>query len=484
MQTPAAIAVSPLSKNLLDKDQLLKILKDNKEIKEEDENFRLLANGLFQAEGHVGGYFENEKSSTFIPIVFISLNAGGTQPESIKLFKKLNNQFNNELEYYISTTSTGKQHIRIFSKKWDIIINKWIPFFNSVYGDKKRGLVYLQQIFYLYYSKNGKGNKHTLYTKEIIDNIIKRIYLIYNLVDNSQRKIKLEKKIELVLIDKAVPLNIIENIDHNYYNKYLNSILDRFKTPSISILFILGFFLGDGNFNYILRINDKISLPWYIPELRISQKYTEDNIKLFKLIQEYFNNYGITVNIKKELRKDSNKEAVYLSIDNHSSIKLFSAKIKDYYLYYYNKRDQLELLNISCLLLGKVKYWRQANLILLSLIYKYKIVKNSKSSSVAGGAWWTSQDRFGLVENSNLILDNFTNLEARINKYFDTNQKPGYFISKYKDKGYVVKLPISTNPKSKYFFVKQDNWNEAYNNAINYRNATLDNWLKDNKLKA
>lgn len=68
-------------------------------------------------------------------------------------------------------------------------------------------------------------------------------------------------------------------------------------------------------------------------------------------------------------------------------------------------------------------------------------------------------------ENDSLILDNYTNLVARINKYFDTNQKPGrpapcfasYFISKYKDKGYVVKLPISTNPKSKYFFVKHDN---------------------------
>lgn len=60
---------------------------------------------------------------------------------------------------------------------------------------------------------------------EIIDNIIKRIYLVYNLVGNSQAKLKLDKKkkIELVLLDKNVPLNIIENIDHSYYNKYVNS---------------------------------------------------------------------------------------------------------------------------------------------------------------------------------------------------------------------------------------------------------------------
>lgn len=83
-----------------------------------------------------------------------------------------------------------------------------------------------------------------------------------------------------------------------------------------------------------------------------------------------------------------------------------------------------------------------------------------------------------------ILIQDYTNLVSRVNKYFDTNQIPGYFISKYKEKGYEVKLPISTNPKSKYFFVKHENWNEAYNNAINYRNATLDNWLKDNKLKA
>lgn len=51
MQTPAAIAIiSQISKNLLEgemsKDQLLKILNDNKEIKDKDENFRWF-------EGHV-----------------------------------------------------------------------------------------------------------------------------------------------------------------------------------------------------------------------------------------------------------------------------------------------------------------------------------------------------------------------------------------------------------------------------------------------
>lgn len=56
MSTPAAITIVTLvSNNLLDKDQLLKKINDNKETNDKDENFRLLANGLFQAEGHVEG---------------------------------------------------------------------------------------------------------------------------------------------------------------------------------------------------------------------------------------------------------------------------------------------------------------------------------------------------------------------------------------------------------------------------------------------
>lgn len=87
-------------------------------------------------DGLKGMYFENVKSSLFTPVVFISLNAS---QESIEFFKKLNNQLDNELNYSITITSAGKLHIKIFSKNWDHIINKWIP-----PGDKQRGL---QQIY-------------------------------------------------------------------------------------------------------------------------------------------------------------------------------------------------------------------------------------------------------------------------------------------------------------------------------------------------
>jgi len=36
-------------------------------------NFKYLANGVFQAEGHIGGYFIKGKMLNFRPVVFIGL---------------------------------------------------------------------------------------------------------------------------------------------------------------------------------------------------------------------------------------------------------------------------------------------------------------------------------------------------------------------------------------------------------------------------
>ena len=45
----------------------------------------------------------------------------------------------------------------------------------------------------------------------------------------------------------------------------------------LSILFILGFLLGDGNFS--MRIRDSKNGVWFIPVIRLEQKYTLDNNK-------------------------------------------------------------------------------------------------------------------------------------------------------------------------------------------------------------
>jgi hypothetical protein len=48
---------------------------------EREEGFRDLVNGVFQAEGHIGGYFPSVPTITFRPLVYISQNASDSSIE-------------------------------------------------------------------------------------------------------------------------------------------------------------------------------------------------------------------------------------------------------------------------------------------------------------------------------------------------------------------------------------------------------------------
>lgn len=122
MVTPASIkevtarGTRADNKNNSNKDEILNLL--NKDIDNENKYigskaFQQLANGLFQAEGHIGGYFELNHTSTFRPICYISVNA---TDESIKLFRILNKNFDNQLNYAISLNKSGLYHIRIYTR--------------------------------------------------------------------------------------------------------------------------------------------------------------------------------------------------------------------------------------------------------------------------------------------------------------------------------------------------------------------------------
>lgn len=449
MVTPASIEKNKnLTKDNSSKDEILELLESNKSNKSTNEDFRIIMNGLFQAEGHIGGEFTESNSIKFRPLVFISLNAS---LNTIELFKLLNSKFNNKLNYLVSLNDSGIYHIRIYTRNWDIIINEWIPYFNNCYGDKQRGLKILLKLYYLVnLFKKSKDDKSLNEYK------IKFIYLVYNIVDNSQRQLSLYDKIHNVIG------NTSKDIDYNKLNIYLKSII-KSKDPKMSILFILGFYLGDGSFNIYIRHEEK-SL-WYRPQFRISQKYTEDNHNLLINIQDYLNGY----NIKSHITLPKNKTMVLITIDSIKNIKILNSEFSNYSDYYFNKSDQLYLLGKACILLGKVKVWREGNLILLSLIY--------------------SMYNKDMLNETNIQRNkNHEMYKDIINNYFDENQDKNYFISLNKNKEWVVTLPINIKPKRKYFiFINSKSEivmkkSEALKLAIKYRNTTLRNWLIDNKL--
>lgn len=420
-----------------------------------------LLNGLFQAEGHVGGYFENKQSITFNPLVFISQNAS---LEIIKLFKIMNYEFDNKLSFTVQELKSGKYHIKILSKNWNVIVNKWIPYFNKCYGDKYVGLQLLLKIYYLYYSKFGKVNKHTKYTLDHVYNGIKRIYLIYNLIDNSQRTIPIKTKINLWLNNKYT----LENIEYSYYENYINKLKLNFynncKTNfELNFLFLHGFYLGDGTFNIIIRNNINNNLPWYIPNLRISQKNTIYNMDLFNLIIKYLESKNIRSKVK--LIKDNS--IIEFSIESQSSIKAYSKLLLNYPNYYFNKMDQINLLIQSSKLFGKIKVWRDGHIALLKLKYNYDLGNINNNPNFD----YNKVDPLLIIE-----LQKYIN---QVNNYFNLNILPTYYISVYKETKYKVKLPIKLSPK--YFNLNSNkNKNIALKKAMTYRDTMLKNWLKEN----
>lgn len=484
-------------KNLTDKnsskDEILKLLEWDNTIKPIpplgrvtdpiiNQDFRDIMNGLFQAEGHIGGEFIKPNTIQFRPIVYISLNAN---LKSIELFKLLNSQFNNLLNYQVSLNKSGIYHIRIYTRNWNIIINKWIPYFNNCYGDKHRGLKILIKLYYLINNKSIIIND---------DYKIKFIYLVYNIVDNSQRRLSLNDKINLVLNDSS------KKIDLQYLNIYLKSTQGSQATIGhnnnklnnasgihfkINIRFLLGFYLGDGTFNIYIRHEDK-SL-WYIPTFIISQKYTKDNDDLLNLIKIYLNDLGINSNIS--YPKD--KTMVLITIQSIKNIKILYSEFKLYSQYYYNKSDQMYLLEKSCILLGKVKFWREANLILLSLLYNAHPSPQPTSWLWGAGSRYAHDDKN--IINGRCVIpprtdEHYIKYKEIINNYFNDKQNDNYFITLSKNKEWVVTLPIKIKPRQKYYtFINTKSEIimdkiEALNLAKDYRNKTLKNWLIENKL--
>lgn len=397
----------------------------------DNDDFRLIMNGLFQAKGHIDGELLKPNTIDFIPLVYISLNASN---KNIELFKYLNNEFNNKLNYQVNLNNSGIYDIKIYTKNWNLIINKWIPYFNNCYGDKQYGLKILIKLYYI------MNNKFILKND---DYKIKFIYLVYNIINNSQMKLSLNEKINLVIKNKI--------IDLNYLKTYLNNVI-ILNTPKMNIPFILGFYLGNGTFN--ISIKHKNNYLIYIPHLRIINKYTKDNDNILNLISKYLNKFEINSNVT--YIKNNN---IVLTIESIRNIKLLETQFKIYNKYYFNKTNQMYLLEKACILIGKVKFWREGNIILLSLIYDY-----------------------------NQTITNYDKYVKIVNDYFDKTQSENYFISLSKNKEWVVTLPIKVKPKQKYFTFLNNksevimNKTEALKLAKIYRDKTLKNWLINNKL--
>jgi len=102
----------------LNKESLFKLVKeyetDSKfNLKLNFESFKELSNGIFQAEGHIGGYFVSKKNNKFRPLIYIGLTVN---IESILFFVYLNKEFEYKMNYSIEKLPSDKFYIKLYSR--------------------------------------------------------------------------------------------------------------------------------------------------------------------------------------------------------------------------------------------------------------------------------------------------------------------------------------------------------------------------------
>lgn len=172
------------------------------------------------------------------------------------------------------------------------------------------------------------------------------------MVDNSRRKIPIggaQGKIYSVTLsypwNSPLALESGENLGkilHKYWmrgtplgeTKYTEDkyILNSYSQGTennkrLSVLFILGFLLGDGNFG--IRIRGSQKGVWFIPVIRLEQKYTLDNWNLLNNILQYLNTQSVKGRIS-EYEKTPNSNHIVLTIENKTSVHNFVKIIKEY----------------------------------------------------------------------------------------------------------------------------------------------------------
>lgn len=390
-------------------------------------DFKKLVNGVFQAEGHIGGGFTSLLSIFFRPMVYISQNASDYSINFFVLLWLILDKDQN-LKYIISINNKSRYfHIRFQTRNWIFIIDKLIPYLSLVYGDKYKGLHKLIDIYYIINLNNPSNSLKA-----------KLINLTYCLVDNSAKVTSKEEKLKAVLGENHNVLFKLENYKDN--------------TKPLSLLFLSGFLLGDGNFT--LRIRDYVTGIWFIPLIRLEQKFTEDNYYIFKNIVIFLDTLSVKANIS-YFTLNGVVIRITLTIEGKQAVGKLIKALEGYNSLFFWKEEQINLMKNSLVLSSvAARHWKDSQLALLRLIY---------------------------IREDHKLEKSFEHWVTRLNEIYSKRENTNFYITMSKNQAWLVSLPVALKilPKAKYFFFKTYNnsQEEALRAAIAYKDEQLKKWL-------
>ena len=240
------------------------------------EEFRILANGFFQSEGHISCRI---KGKYFIPIFVINQNL---YEKSSEFFLTLWHELGRTGSLTLTKNEQGKLIIRLSSENWDIILNKYANYFNLIYGEKYISFQKLSRIRLLTNKK--VPSTCSLYLA---------VTLVYSLSSHGKdRKISIKEQLNIFNLDERNKPTV------DIFNYKDNS------NTNLSIIFIIGLILGDGTLYLRLRKSNNNSI-WLIPILLIPQIKDKYNDQFLSLIKSYFHS---SLNINSHIKTHKTKE--------------------------------------------------------------------------------------------------------------------------------------------------------------------------------
>ena len=294
-----------------------------------------------------------------MPVCVINQNLS-----SLEFFIILWNVLGRTCSFTLVKNKHGKIVIRLSSESWDTILNVYAKYFSLIYGEKFIAFQKLSMI------KNLTSNPLNLNPSSLAQ----AIQIVYSLaVNGNNRKLSLSEQLALFGISQT--------------NSNTSIYTDNFT--KMTILFIIGFILGDGTLFLRIR-NSSAGSIWLIPTLLLPQLKNKYNGHFFSKLENFFTSIEIktyTINKIKNseiadiLNLDADKDDVraagaeitILTIDSiHSIFDKLLPIFKPYSYYFYWKYDQYELMNkVARLVKAKAHYTLYGFTTILDIIYSY-----------------------------------------------------------------------------------------------------------------
>lgn len=410
------------------------------------EEFRIVANGFFQAEGHISCRI---RGKYFSPVFVVNQNLN---PKSLEFFLTLWHVLGRTGSLTLTKNKYGNIVIRLSSENWDTILNTYANYFNLIYGEKYIAFQKLSTIRHL------TSNQLRLDPSSLA----LATNIVYSLsAHGTERKLSLSEQLSLFCIsptNKDVP-NYTDN-----YNK-------------VSIFFIIGMILGDGTLHLRLRKSDKGSI-WIIPTLFLPQLKNKYSVHFFSILEDFFKSFEIKVYttnnakdseaidiISSTTNLDNNiKEMTILTVESiHSMFEKLIPMMKPYSHYFYWKYDQYELMfRVALLVNNKAHLTLYGFKTIIEIVYSYH---NKRSQSKE---FWFE------------VIDSWFKSRAAENKSGENNIQAVYGRGPLSGKIIAWKCVFNgnSNLKARQFgFTNDIDSKVAIEQAIKYRDNTIKSWV-------